>query len=130
MFAVTIAGGQCMAMPDVCKVPTPVGTVPTPFPNIAMPPQATNTTTKVLVAGSPAVTKASQIPMTNGDQAGSAGGVISGKIMGKAEFTQGSSKVNLQGKPAVRLSAPTKQNEGNAFGAVMAPSQSKVMIMS
>lgn len=132
MFAVTLAGGQCMAnAPDVCQVPSPAGPVPTPFPNIGMPPMGNSPTTKVLVSGMPALTKASKIPMTNGDQAGTAGGgVVSGKIMGEVEFVMGSTKVKFEGNPAVRLSAPTKHNAGNTIGQVLAPSQSKVMIMS
>ncbi len=38
-------------------------------------------------------------------------------------------KVKLEGNPAVRLGDPTKQNEGNAVGSVLAPSQAVVMIM-
>lgn len=130
MFALTMAGGQCMATPDVCKVPTPGGPVPTPFPNIGMPPMATSPATKVLVSGMPALTKESKIPLTNGDEAGAAGGVVSSKIMGQAEFIMGSMKVKFGGQFAVRLSDPTKQNDGNAVGSVLAPSQSKVMVMS
>jgi len=130
MFALTLAGGQCMATPDVCNVPTPAGPVPTPFPNIGMPPMGTPPTAKLLVSGMPALTKASKIPLTNGDQVGTAGGVVSGMVMGQVEFVVGSAKVKFEGNPAVRLSTPTKQNGGNAMGSVLAPSQSKVMIMS
>lgn len=130
MFAVTLAGGQCMAAPDVCQVPTPLGPVPTPFPNIGMPPMGDSPTTKVLVSGMPALTKASKIPLTNGDQAGTAGGVVSGKVMGEVAFVAGSAKVKFEGQAAIRLSTPTKQNAGNALGAVVAPSQSKVMVIS
>lgn len=130
MFALTLAGGQCMATPDVCQVPTPAGPVPTPFPNIGMPPMATGAAQRVLVSGMPALTKASKIPLTNGDQAGATGGVVSGQIMGEVEFVMGSTKVKFEGQFAVRLSDPTKQNKGNAMGSVLAPSQSKVMVMS
>jgi hypothetical protein len=130
MFAVTLAGGQCLAMPDVCQVPSPAGPVPTPFPNIGMPPMGDSPTSKVLVSGMPALTKASKIPLTNGDQAGTAGGVVSGKVMGEVEFIAGSAKVKFEGQAAIRLSTPTKQNAGNALGAVVAPSQSKVMVIS
>ncbi|XAH26279.1 PAAR-like domain-containing protein [Xylophilus sp. GW821-FHT01B05] len=101
---------------------------PTPFPNIGMPPMGAGTTAKVLVSGMPALTKTSKIPMTNGDQGGAAGGVVWGQIM--VEFVQGSTEVKFEGQFAVRLSDPTKQNKGNAMGAVLAPSQSKVMVMS
>jgi hypothetical protein len=120
-----------MAMPDVCKTPAPPGPpIPIPYPNIAMPMMGNPATLKVLIAGMPALTKASKITISNGDQAGVAGGVMSGKMMGAAEFTMGSMTVKLEGNPAVRLSDPTKQNEGNAIGSVLAPSQAVVMIMS
>ncbi|MAF04638.1 MULTISPECIES: DUF4150 domain-containing protein [unclassified Herbaspirillum] len=131
MFAVTKQAGQCMAMPDVCNTPIPpAGPVPLPYPNIAMPMMGNPATTKVLISGMPALTKSSKITMSNGDQPGVNGGVVSGKIMGPAEFIMGSMKVKLEGNPAVRMGDTTKQNDGNAVGAVLVPSQVKVMIMS
>ena len=130
MFAVTKQNGQCMAMPDVCKTPVPpAGPVPIPYPNIAMPMMGRPCTLKVLISGMPALTKASKIPLSNGNQAGVAGGVVSGKIMGQAEFVSGSQKVKLEGNPAIKLGDPTKQNDGNTVGAVLVPSQAVVMIM-
>ena len=131
MFAVTKQAGQCMAMPDVCNTPIPpAGPVPLPYPNIAMPMMGNPATTKVMISGMPALTKSSKITMSNGNQAGVNGGVVSGKIMGPAEFIMGSMKVKLEGNPAVRMGDTTKQNDGNAVGAVLVPSQVKVMIMS
>ncbi|MEO7031575.1 MAG: DUF4150 domain-containing protein [Herbaspirillum sp.] len=131
MFAVTKQAGQCFAFPDVCKTPAPPAPpVPIPYPNIAMPMMGNPTTTKVLISGMPALTKASKITLSSGDEAGVAGGVASSKIMGPAEFIMGSMKVKLEGNPAVRLGDPTKQNDGNTVGSVLAPSQAKVMIMS
>lgn len=130
MFALSIAGGQCLAGTDVCNVPSPAGPVPTPFPNSGMPQLGTPPSTKVLVCGMPALNKSAKIPLTNGDQAGTAGGVTSGTIMGQVEFTKGSAKVRIDGSPAVRLGDATKHNNGNAPGAILAPSQTKVMVMS
>lgn len=131
MFAVTKQNGQCMAMPDLCKTPAPPAPpIPIPYPNIAMPMMGNPCTMKVLISGMPVLTKASTIPMTNGDQAGMAGGVVSGKMMGKAEFINGSMAVKFEGNPVVKLGDPTKHNEGNGIGAVLAPSQAVVMIMS
>jgi hypothetical protein len=131
MFAVTKAGGQCMAMPDVCKTPAPPAPpIPIPYPNIGMPPMGNPATLKVLVGGMPALTKSSEIPLTSGDEAGLAGGVVSGKVMGKVQFMMGSLTVKFEGAPAVRLSDPTQHNEGNMVGAVLAPSQAVVMVMS
>jgi uncharacterized Zn-binding protein involved in type VI secretion len=131
MFLCSMQGGSLLAFPDVCKVPAPPGPpVPTPFPNTAMPQMASGAASKVLVCGMPALTTGSSIPSSNGDEAGTAGGVTSGNIMGKASFVKGSTKVMLQGKPAVSLGATTQQNGTNASGSVLAPSQTKVMVMS
>lgn len=133
MFMLTNAGAQAIATaPDVCKVPSPAGTVPTPFPNIAMSSMANPIVENVLVAGMPALNLGSTIMMSNGDQGGAAGGVVSNDIMGSAKFTIGSIKVMVGGKPAVRLSAMTSQNQNNTIGqaSVPPPGQTKVMVMS
>lgn len=132
MFALTKAGGQCLAMPDVCKTPTPAGPIPIPYPNISSPAQADPTVNKVLIDGSPALNLNSKIKMSNGDEAGSAGGVVSNKISGETQFTMGSQKVFIGGSPAVKLSSPTAQNgaPANAVGAALAPSQTIFMILT
>ncbi|AUR50956.1 DUF4150 domain-containing protein [Aquella oligotrophica] len=131
MFAITKQTGQAMAMPDVCKVPAPPGPpIPTPFSNIGMTPSANPVTQKIMIAGAPALTKASKINPSQGDQPGVAGGLVSGKIMGPVEFVMGSTKVKFEGNPAVFMGNTTKQNDGNAVGADTMPSQEKVMIMS
>ncbi len=128
----TNAGGLCVASaPDVCKTPAPPGPpVPTPYPNMAAGTllNAGTLPKKVKVAGgAPAVLGASTT-VSNGDEAGVAGGVVSGKFAGKVEFIQGSMKVRIEGKAAVRVGDPTKHNEGNTVGTVSAPSQPKVLI--
>lgn len=130
MFALSIAGGQCLASVDVCNVPTPAGPVATPFPNSGMPQLGTPPSDKVLLSGMPALNKSAKIPLSNGDQAGTAGGVTSATIMGQVEFVQGSTKVRIDGAAAVRLGDATKHNNGNALGSILAPSQTKVMVMS
>jgi len=130
MFAVTKEKGQCMANPDVCKTPTPAGTVPTPYPNIAVPMMANPVAMKVMISGMPALNKSSKINISNGNQPGSAGGVVSNKIMGLCEFVVASQSVKFEGHPAVRLGDTTKQNDGNAVGSVVQPSQAVVMVMS
>lgn len=131
MFAVTKQSGQCMGMPDVCKTPAPpAGPIPVPYPNIAMPMMGNPVTQKVMIVGMPALTKASSISLSSGDEPGVAGGVVSSKAMGEMKFSMGSMVVKFEGNPAVRLSDPTQHNGGNAIGAVLAPSQSVVMVMS
>ncbi len=130
----TKSGGQLFAFPDVCKVPAPPAPpVPTPFPNLAMCNQADGgtCTSKVKIQNQPALTVASEIPRTQGDEAGVAGGVSSGTQMDKAVFKQGVSKVKLEGDDAVTLLKPTAQNGSSAnapAGMVIAPGQTLVMI--
>jgi len=130
--ASTNGGGNCMAMPDVCKVPAPPAPpIPTPFPNTAMMNQATGASLKVKICGKQTVTTKSKIPKTMGDEAGVAGGMISGMNMGPASFKKGSTKVKVEGSPTVSLTSMTAHNGTNAnapAGTVVAPSQQKVLI--
>ena len=124
-------GGQCFGAPDVCKTPSPAGPIPIPYPNFGMVNQATKTSTKVKFVGKEAVTLKSEIPRSMGDEAGTAGGVISGKNMDKVTFKKGSSKVKVEGQACVHLTSTTAHNGANAnmpAGAQIAPSQTKVRV--
>jgi hypothetical protein len=134
MFPVaTKQGGSSTAFPDTCKTPTPAGPVPLPYPNTAMLMQANPSTCskKVKIMNQPVITKQSVIPMTSGDEAGSAGGVISGTIKGPAQPKKGSAKVKVEGKPVVFQTCPFGHNGTNAnapMGMQTTPSQTKVMV--
>lgn len=133
--ASTTAGGQCMAAPDVCKVPAPpLPPIPTPFPNMGMPAQALPPTCslKVLMENKFPIVLNSMIPMSAGDEAGIAGGLVSGMIKGPVTYKLGSFKVLIEGKGACTVGAMTSQNgsgPANIPGAQIAPSQMKVMIL-
>jgi hypothetical protein len=88
-----------------------------------------DTATKVFISGSNALIKKSNFPTSNGDEAGTIGGAASGKNLGKVEYLLGSLAVKIEGADAVRMTSPTKHNDGNAPGAQLVPSQTKVMIM-
>ncbi len=137
MFACTTMGGMALGAPDVCKTPAPPSPspVPIPYPNTAQLPTTNpgTCTNKVLIMNMPAVTKSSEIPATMGDNAGVAGGVSSGVVMGPAKFNMGSNSVKFEGNPPVRMLDPTGHNGSSPnvpAGSVLAPSQTKVMIMS
>ena len=134
MFPIsTKMGGMSQAVPDVCKTPAPNGTVPVPYPNIAMLMQANPGTCsmKVKVLNQPVCNNQSMVTMSTGDEAGSIGGVVSGMIKGPAKFTLGSVKVSIEGKPAAYHTCPMGQNgtNANAMGAQLMPSQVKVLTM-
>lgn len=128
MFAATVQKGRVFCMPDVCKTPTPAGPVPIPYPNMAMTTLGNPFALKVMIAGSPALTKASKIAISTGDTAGTVGGVASNSIMGKCQFTTASFKVKIMGKPALRQMDQATSNKGNCFGTLIEPSQLKVNI--
>jgi uncharacterized Zn-binding protein involved in type VI secretion len=133
--ASTKGGGQCFGFPDVCKVPAPPAPfVPTPFPNIAMPNQASGGTcsSKVKIDGKETIVKGTEIPMSKGDEAGTLGGMISAVNMNKVTYKVGSSRVKFEGKQACHLTSMTAHNGANANfppGAQIAPSQTKVTVI-
>ncbi len=131
MPASSKGGGQCFAMPDVCNTPTPVGPIPIPYPNFGMLNQATKTSKKVKLVGMEAVTLKSEIPRSMGDEAGTSGGIMSGRNMDKVTFKKGSSKVKVEGQPVIHLTSISAHNGMNAnmpAGAQIAPSQIKVLV--
>lgn len=132
MFMLNAGSSQLLASVDVCKVPSPAGPVPTPLVNLATTQMADAGTVvkKVLVSNMPALNQKSKISRSNGNEPGTAGGVMSGKFIHEAQFLNGSIKVMVGGKPAVRVGSMTGQNgtPQNAVGAVMSPSQCIVTI--
>lgn len=131
--ASTSGGGQCFAFPDVCKTPAPPSPspVPIPYPNIGMVMQAMKTAMKVKICQQPTVTKKSEMAMSQGDEAGVAGGVVSNRNMDKVTYKKGSSKVKIEGQECEFLTAMTGQNGSNAnmpAGNQIAPSQVKVLV--
>jgi hypothetical protein len=133
--ASTKMSGQCFAMPDVCKTPTPGGPVPIPYPNIGMTMQGSaGYSVKIKIMGQPAVLVNGKIPMSSGDEAGTAGGgVISSKFKGEVIYKKGSMKVTCEGKKQCYITSICGHNGSNAnmpVGAQIAPSQVVVLIAS
>ncbi|WP_419811096.1 DUF4150 domain-containing protein [Bacterioplanoides sp.] len=133
MFANCSVGGMNNAIPDVCLTPVGPAIVPIPYPNISMCMMAIPPTTamKVLISGGPAHNLGTKIALSNGDQPGVAGGVMSKMIMGPTKYLMGSTATMMGGKPAARLTSMTGQNGNsmNAIGATITPSQVKVLVL-
>jgi len=130
MPVMTMQSGTCFAFPDACKTQVGPAVVPLPYPNIGMFAVGLSTTTKVLVVFMPAYTAGSKLPMSQGDEAGAEGGVVSGMIMGEVAFRTSSSKVSFQGQKVVVLTCMSAHNGSSAnapAGAIIAPSQMKVL---
>jgi hypothetical protein len=94
------SNGITIAFPDVCLTPAPPSPpIPVPYPNIAMSSDTAKGSKKVKCDGNPICLKDSNFSMSTGDEAGvNNGGVMSGKIKGKAEFINYSFDVKFEGK--------------------------------
>ena len=125
------AGAICLGVPDVCKVPAgPLPPIPTPFPNTGQVANTLNASTKVLIENKETVVEMAEIPSSDGDQAGSIGGVVSNMVAGKVKFVLGSTRVKAEGKGIVYVSAPTTHNGDNANvpGLFTVPAQGRVLV--
>ncbi len=121
MLVSTFAGGMSMGMPDVCK--TPPFAIPAPFPNMAPNAMVVPGYFTIMITCLPELNLTSQYPVTNGDEAGAMGGVISNMIVGMGRPMMGSMVYMVGGTPSWRLTAPTLHNLANAPGTTMVPGQ-------
>lgn len=110
------SGGMSIVFPDVCKTPTPGGPVPIPYPNTGQANTTSKGTKQVKIDGQMGMVKGAKYSMTSGDEPGSVGGVISGKIKGEAEYLMYSFDVKFEGKNACRLGDPLWHNKKNIAG--------------
>ncbi len=133
--ASTKGGGTCaLTGPlDVCKTPAPPAPfAPIPYPNFAQAAQASKCSSKVKICGSQTITTKSEIPMSTGDEGGTAGGgMVSNQFKGKVAYKKGSGKVKAEGNPVCHVTSMTAHNGNNAnmpAGMQVAPSQVKVLV--
>jgi hypothetical protein len=104
---------KCTA-PDVCKTPSPGGPVPIPYPVIiSKSSDLANGTTTVKADGEMAAIKDCEYSTCNGDEAGTAGGVVSSTNMKEAKFILFSFDVKMDGKNACRLGDKMTMNHQN-----------------
>jgi uncharacterized Zn-binding protein involved in type VI secretion len=108
------SNGVSMAtIPDVCKTPSPGGSVPMPYPNISQSATLANGTTTVKADGMMIAIKGSEFSLSNGDNAGVAGGVKSSTFMKESTWLLYSFDVKMDGKNACRLTDKKLQNHEN-----------------
>lgn len=110
------SGAKSVVFPDVCKTPSPGGPIPIPYPNLAESSNLAQGTTTVKIEGQMAAISGCSYAISTGDEPGSAGGVISSKFKGKAEFILYSFDVKLDGKNACRMGDMMTHNDKNAIG--------------
>ena len=101
-------------VPDVCKTPSPGGPIPIPYPNISQSATLDKGTTTVKADGGMMVaTKGSEFILSNGDNAGVAGGVKSSTFMKESTWILYSFDVKMDGHNACRLTDKKFQNHEN-----------------
>lgn len=127
MFPASVRGpGINICAPDVCL--TPPVPLPIPYVNVGQHAVAVSTSTVVMFGGMFAINTGSNLPVTQGDEAGTVGGVISGTVMSTGYFITGSPIVMIQGLPAVRVTSMATGNNSNAVGAVVSPGVPTVLV--
>lgn len=128
---IAVADGIAFAFPDVCLTPAPPSSpVPIPYPNIAQLSNASDTSEDngdpVRAGGMAILVEDSYVSDSNGNEAGSNGGVTTGVTQGACLFSSFSSSVKIHGRGVVRFGDTTDQNcssssggPGNAVGSVL-----------
>ena len=108
------AGISTATIPDVCKTPSPGGPVPIPYPNIAQQSSLEDGTKTVFAKGKMIAIKGSHYSRSNGDEAGTAGGVKSNVNMKATDWITYSFDVKMDGKNACRHTDKKFHNNQNA----------------
>ena len=127
MFAATQGGGSCVAEGDVC---IPFYLIPTPYSNTAAPPNGADFVPNIFTVTGMAHNQGTIIETSSGDEPGIYFGVESGTQLGEATYVTCSTTVLMGGMPTPRLSSSTLQNTSNCEGAMVAPSQTKVLVLA
>jgi hypothetical protein len=107
------SSGVVIAYPDTCNTPSPTGTLPIPYPNVAQASDTASASSKVTCDGNSICLSDSEFDSSSGDEAGSSGGVSSGKTRGKAEFILYSFDVKVEGKNVPRALDTMYNNDKN-----------------
>lgn len=130
MFANTQMTATHMGLPDVCKTLVVLIVVPIPYPNIATSDTAIPLVLNVMIQAMPAHNLMTEVPISNGDEAGALMGMLSSMIMGPVQHELGSFKVILSASPATMMTSITGHNgkPPNSQGLTVSPSQPTVVI--
>ncbi|MCC6522671.1 MAG: DUF4150 domain-containing protein [Polyangiaceae bacterium] len=105
------SGGVSVAFPDVCL--TPPANLPIPYVNVGLSKYAGATAASVFCDHQPVMKASSYFSETLGDEPGTGGGVISGRVKGKASFSNFSFDVLIEGEPTPRALDPMVHNHGS-----------------
>jgi hypothetical protein len=111
------SGGLSMVFPDVCKTPAPPAPpVPIPYPNIGKSADTSQGPNKVKTDGKMPMVKGAKYSRSQGDEAGTLGGVVSSVNMNVCEFMLYSFDVKFEGKNVCRMGDSLFHNKKNMMG--------------
>lgn len=134
MFAKTQLISISFSFPDVCKVATPVGPVPIPFPNFAFSILAIPNVLNMFITAMPVHNLMTNTPISTGNEpsASGGGGVVSNQFIGSKRNLLGSFKIFKSCMPSTRMLDMSAQNgvADNMPGLNLSPSQVKVLEFS
>ena len=102
--------------PDVCKTASSGGPVPIPYPNVSRSADTIDGSKTVKLDGKMAAVKGANYETSTGDEAGTAGGILSSSTKGTAEFVMYSFDIKIEGKNVCRLGDPLFHNKKNIMG--------------
>lgn len=109
-------GISTASLPDVCKTPSPGGPVPVPYPNIATQSSLRKGTKTVkAMNGKMIAVKGSEYGQSNGDNAGTAGGIKSSSFMKESSWITYSFDVKADGKNVCRHTDKSFHNHKNTM---------------
>lgn len=127
MFANTQMPGMDFAFPDVCRTP-PIAE-PIPYPNLAPMVTGVPTQFETLILCMPAHNVTTMRAISQGDDTGILGGMISQVDMGPSMNVDFVTNVLMGGPPATKMLNMTTQNLINTEGMTLVPSQTVVMML-
>ena len=133
MFAKTQLISISFSFPDVCKIITPLGTIPIPFPNFAMSSMTIPNVFNIFITAMPVHNLMSQTPISSGNEASAPlGGVVTSQFIGGMRNLLSSFKVFYSCMPSTRMLDMSSQNGAadNMPGVNLSPSQVKVLNIS
>jgi len=130
MFANTQRGGLDHAFADVCLKTDETEARPVPYPNLSHGGMGVPAVYNVLISGAAAHNLSTTILLSDGDVEENALGIVSRTSLGPSRHVTGATSVLIGGMPATRLASLSLQNAGNAVGARISPSQTKVLLLA
>ena len=133
MFMLSQGAGTNFAFPDVCNTYVGEAEMPMTYPNFNMSATTAPAAYNVLVDCMPTSNQLSLGLMSNGDEIGILGGMVSAMIDGQTEYIVGCVTILVDGIPAQRLTSMTGQNcmgvSPNTVGNCLCPSQVTVLTL-